>query len=847
MKKIVIDNNRPERSEKVESDRYQPDIKEKYWQDYWRQKDIYRFDPDSEKELFTIDTPPPTISGKLHLGHVFSYTQTETIARAMKFMGYNVRYPFCLDDNGLPTERLVEKEKRVSGRNMSLEDFIARCHEVVQEFTPKYIGLFEKLGFSMDMDLIYSTIAEKSQRLSQSTFIDFLKRGLIYQEYSPALYCPECHTSVAQAEMEDKKLNSVFYDIVFKNEKDENIVIATTRPELLPACVGVFVHPGDKRHINLIGQTLTTPLDDKVKVLADEKVIPEKGTGIVMCCSYGDETDVDWIKRYKLREKVIISPEGTIVNVTSIPEINGKKVSEARRLLVDQLRFQGMILDENNIEHEVGVHERCSTPIEILAVPQWFIKLLDHKKELLEAGGKIKWYPKSIKKRYEDWVSNLKWDWCISRGRYFGIPVPVFHCQDCQGFILPDTDELPIDPRSDKKERSCPHCQSARLIPEQNVLDTWFTSSQTPDINNDHPCNGRWDKKMIPMNLRTQAHDIIRTWATYSILMSLLKHEEIPWKEIMISGHILVKKGEKISKRTGGGIYDPEQLIITNSADAIRYAMCGATLGLDGYFDEKEVKNGKRLATKLWNAGKMVIGNLGDYQPRELEISEMEATDRWILLRLTETQEEMEKAFKVFEFAKARKVFENFFWNDFCDNYLEMVKGRIYGNDESLGKLSAKQTLYQTYFGVLQLAAPFVPHITEEMYHASVILNTEGNRRIVSQTEGGYYQIRKGLSSIHSSQWGKVIEKQADDDQLMAGGQLALEIISKVRQQKSEKKLGLGQPINSLIIRITNQEKVDLIKPFLGDLQNIAKAGSIEIVDLDTSFQEAVAEMVIEL
>ena len=810
-------------------ERYSHRSQEPYWQRFWEQKEIFRFNPEASGSLFTIDTPPPTISGKLHLGHVFSYTQAEVIAAYRRMAGFNVRYPFGLDNNGLPTERLVEKEENIDPSRVGTEEFTRRCLKVVARFVPKYEDLFRKLGFRWDLRLEYSTISSEVQRLSQENFIKLFEKGLIYKKESPALYCPECQTSVAQAEVEDKECSGIFYDLIFRNPGRGELIIATTRPELLPACVAVFIHPDDKRYKDIVGTEVETPLGSKVKVLADDKVSMEKGTGAVMRCTYGDSTDVYWARIHDLPERIILDKKGRFTTEVGISGMEGKSVVEGRRILVSELRKKGLIKEEKPITHEISVHERCGEPIEIIPITQWFVKILEMKLQLLTAAEQINWYPPHMKKRYLNWVEGLGWDWCISRQRFFGIPIPLFYCQDCEEIILPKPGELPIDPRLDKKERNCPRCRSKNIQPETGVLDTWFTSALTPDINNNCPLNGSLTGKMYPMSMRPQAHDIIRTWATYTILMGLLLHNEVPWKDIMISGHILAKKGEKISKKTGGGQYDPEKLIDQYSADAIRYAMSGGALGKDVYFEEKEIKKGQKLVTKLYNAGKFAISNLQDFNPQE-EIAQevLEAFDCWILSKVQETTAKIAREFERYESGKAREIFEEFFWRDFCDDYLEIAKGRIYGQDEERRR-SAQYALYHAYLAVLKMAAPFLPHITEEMYHSYCEQSPTGLRLRSAKDKGFFYQHER-VSSIHLCSWFFLdAQKTKINNEIKKGAETALSILEKIRKGKTERNIRLGGAFPLLLI-ICDSETQNLLRPFLDDIRNFSKVGKIELV-----------------
>ncbi len=803
---------------------YNATEKEVYWQKFWEEANINKFNPSSSKELFTIDTPPPTISGALHLGHIYSYSQAEVIARFRRLAGFNVRYPMGFDNNGLPTERLVEKERNIQGHNMPLADFVKICLEVTDQYKEKYSRLWKSLGLSVDWDLEYSTISSESQKLAQTVFKELFEKRAIYQKEAVALYCHRCRTSVAQAEVEDQERDSVFYDIAFSEENNDNLIIATTRPELLPACVAVFVHPDDQRYTGVVGKTVKTPFGKKISVLADDKVSIEKGTGAVMCCTYGDETDVYWVRQYNLPERIILGKNGKFLEIAELPEISSKSIVEGRKIIVAKLRKLNAITDERPIKHNVGVHERCGTPIELLSTKQWFIKMLDKKEDLLKAGQKIKWHPSFMLKRYEEWVSGLKWDWCISRERFFGVPIPAYTCDSCDHIYLPNENNFPIDPKIQTEVLSCPKCQKGNLIPEKGVLDTWFTSSLTPDINNIFPTNNQLAEKLYPMSLRPQGHDIIRTWAVYSILMGLYRHQEIPWRELMISGHILLRKGEKISKKTGGGQFKPEDVIKNHSADAIRYAMYGASLGRDAFYDEQEVKKGKKLVVKIYNAGKFILSHLTDFSKDNIANQpELETLDRWIIYRSYVVAQKMAKEFEKYEYNKARILFENFFWSDFCDNYLEIVKGRLWNEEKSSEKYqSAQYALYLTYLNILKIISPFMPHITEEMYHAKLL----ANNRIISQTDSGFFASLEEQTSIHLTAWPIDQQNISLTEEELLGVELMLTTIAEARKYRASQQLAMNVIIPSFTVNGKKKAEL-LLKPFLADLLFVIKAEKV--------------------
>ncbi len=790
------------------NDKYDFKNSEPNWQKFWAENNVYGFNPDSDKPLYTIDTPPPTVSGAIHLGHIYSYTQAEVIARYRRFRGFNVRYPFGMDNNGLPTERLVEKELNIKGKDSSLKDFTEKCLATTEKYKIVYEELWQSLGLSVDWRLEYSTISEPVQLLVQKVFKDFYDRGLITRQEAPALFCFECGTSVAQAEVEEDEKESVFYDLAFTDKDGKTLTIATTRPELLPACLAIFVHPNDLRFRELVGTNATTPIGDVVPILTDDKVDMEKGSGAVMCCSYGDETDVYWVREHKLKEKLIVDRNGKFKKLDNAPDLLGLNFVDGRAKIIEKLETAGKILASKKISHNLGVHERCGTPIEYFTTVQWFVKTLPIKNEILEQGQKINWYPAFMYKRFEDWTLGLKWDWCISRERFYGIPLPAYTCDDCGKIFVPEIKDKPIDPRLESIGDLTCSCGSKKLSADGNVLDTWFTSSLTPDINNESDLNGAMKGKMFPLSMRPQAHDIIRTWAFYTIVMAYYRHKEVPWHDLMVSGHILAKQGVKISKKTGGGKYQPAELIAEHSADAVRYVMCGAKLGQDAYYDEAEVEKGKKLITKIFNAGKFVFSHLEENKfNKETKPAEIYPTDTWILAKAENAMSEMMKSLDQYDLIIARQRFEEFFWTDFCDNYLELVKGRLYGDKEKSGHSSALYTLYHTYLKILQMLAPFMPHITEEMYQA-------------------YFAKQEKITSLHQMIWLAENSKEKNKNDL-ACWETTLSYIYAMRQEKNKLNLRLGDSVAKIIISglEENNKKLALAAE---DLKNIAKAQNIE-------------------
>jgi valyl-tRNA synthetase len=752
---------------------------------FWEENKIFLSKSFEGKKVYSIDTPPPTVSGNMHIGHAFSYSQQDFIARFRRMFEGSVYYPFGTDDNGLPTERLVEKKNNIKSKDMSRADFIKLCLKTLKEITPEFVQDWKDIGMSCDFSKIYSTIDDNSRRISQASFIELYKKGEIYKKSFPTIWCPECQTSIAQAELEDKEEKSLFSTLKFKCD-GKDLLVATTRPEMLYACVGVFVNPKDKRYSKIVGKTAKVPLFNfEVPIIADESAQMDKGTGVLMICCYGDRFDVDAVNRCNLNPKVIMNKDGTL----NIPNYEGLKVKLARKKILEDLKNANLIVEQKEITHIVNVHDKCGCGIEFVETPQWFIKILDKKEKFIEQGNKIKWYPEYMKKRYDNWVNGLEWDWSISRNRHFGIPIPVWECENCNEIILGSEKELPVDPLETKK--ICPKCKS-KTIPESMVLDTWATSSLSPYL----ASNLVENKVKIPFSLRPQAHDIIRTWAFYTIVREYLKSGNVPWNEIIISGNVSLG-GEKMSKSKGNGV-DPRKVLNDYGADALRFWAAGSKIGADLDYQEQDLVAGKKIINKLSNATKFVFMNLENYdgksKPKNLELIDSE-----FLKKVNGLVKDCSEGFLVNEYSKAKSRIEQFFWSDFCDNYLEIVKKRVYqGVGEE--KLSAQYTLYNSLLTMVKLFSPIMPFICEEIY--------QNNFRDFEKEK-----------SIHISSWPKTSSEVSSDlfDSFVS-------LLAKIRQEKTNSQKAMNSEINLSL----DKEELEKFSDLIDDLKNVTNAKEIK-------------------
>ena len=823
----------------------------------WEDNKIYYGINLDNKKLFSIDTPPPTASGYLHIGHVFSYSHQDIIARFKRMNGFEIFYPMGWDDNGLPTERrvqdyfnvrcdpdeksveniqeFVEKiDKKSNPVKVSRKNFIELCHIVTTEDEKVFKDLFMKIGLSVDWEQEYATIQDIPREIAQRSFIDLYKKGNVYNVQSPSLWDPEFQTAVAQAEIEDREVPGAYHDIEFETSDGSSFVISTTRPELLAACVGIATHPDDKRFKNLIGKTAITPLFEvEVPIFSSELVDKDKGTGILMVCTFGDNVDVQWWKEEKLETRIIVNKFGRLKEVdfnsqnfkSKKPKkandfykmIEGKNLKQAKKIIVEMLseplnfnNKAALVSQPREIMHSVRFYERSKTPLEILSTRQWFVKLLDKKKMLLEKSNQIEWHPTFMSKRFENWTENLNMDWCISRQRFFGVPFPIWYKlnenlqPDYDNPLFPDESELPVDPSEDtpkefnENQRGKPN----GFVGEKDVFDTWFTSSMTPQIGGKWGTGEDFFDKILPYDIRPQSHEIIRTWAFYTVVKSALHHNEIPWKNVIISGWVLDPDRKKMSK-SKGNVVVPNDLIEQYGADAVRYWSANARLGADTANDEQVFKVGKKLVVKIFNASKFVLNNF--HKIDVLDKSNIKnPLDKSLVFIFNNYLEKITESLNKYQFAEALNLTEDFFWNYFTDNYIELVKNRRL-NGSSADSLSASTTLILILENVLKLFAPFVPMITDEIW----------------------LTIYPDKESIHLQKWPQEIDIDLSNISSHEF-EVAKESIASIRKEKTSNEIGLGKEVEKITITV-NKEKIEALNQVLGDVQDAARANNLVI------------------
>ncbi|WP_338740416.1 valine--tRNA ligase [Haloplanus salilacus] len=791
------------------SGEYDPETVERQWQERWVEEDLYAYegegavDPDT---VFSIDSPPPTVSGSLHWGHVYGFTLQDFVARYNRMQGEDVFFPFGYDDNGIASERLAEDELEVQHQDYDRDVFQEMCRGVCAKYEADFTEKMQALGISIDWTETYQTIEPRVQRISQLSFIDLYEQGREYRQRAPAIWCPDCETAISQVEMEDSEQDSHFHDIAFDVAgRDETFTISTTRPELLPACVAVFVHPDDDENGYLVGEEAEIPLfGQTVPIIEDERVDMETGSGIVMCCTFGDQTDIEWYQAHDLPLRIAIDESGTMTDVAE--EYEGLSAEAARERIVDDLDDAGALLDRWAISHVVNVHERCDTEVEFLVTEQWYIKLLDKTEEYLDAGRSMDWFPEKMFTRYKNWIEGLQWDWAISRQRSSGIPFPVWYCDDCDTEIVADRDQLPVDPLSDDPPvDACPECGCGTLVPEDDVFDTWATSSLTPLI------NAGWEfdddagemaierPELYPMDVRPQGHDIISFWLFHTVVKCYEHTGEVPFDSVMINGMVLDENREKMSK-SKGNVVAPDKVLEEFPVDAARYWAAGSAVGDDLPYKEKGLRAGERLMRKLWNASKLV----DDLTPeKRLSRPDLREIDRWMLAELDAQIETVTEHFERREFSKARDGLRSFFWHTFCDDYLEIAKQRLRdGTDES-----AAYTLQIAHRRFCKLFAPILAHVTEELWRE---MYSEG--------------------SVHTTDWPEPLGVEAD----LAAGERAMAVVGALRKYKSDNQLSMNADVDA--VRVYGD-----VSAFADDIRRVMHVGELESVDEEPPVESVVA------
>jgi valyl-tRNA synthetase len=780
----------------------------------WESHDIYSYARDVQGPVFSVDTPPPYVSAThLHVGHAMSYSQPDFIVRFRRMLGERVFYPIGFDDNGLPTERYVEQAYGVRAVDMPRAEFVALCLAETRRTAERYEDLWRRLGLSVDWSLRYSTIDARCQRTAQTSFIKLHEAGYLRRAQDPILWCTEDQTSLAQADVEDLERTSRLHTIRFAGPQGEPLPIATTRPELLPACVALYHHPSDSRYTGL-GRARVPLFGYEVPVLTDESVDPDYGTGLMMVCTFGDGEDVLKWRRDHLPLRLAVEPDGRLGPLAG--EFAGLPLTQARSAIVKALTSAGLLVDSVQVRQVVGVHERCQTPVEFQIRPQWFIAVREHADRFRARAAELEWIPPFMRRRLQDWIDGLKWDWNITRQRRYGVPFPVWFCASCGTQVLARLEDLPVDPLADKPPVSaCPSCGAA-MEGDPDVMDTWMTSSLTPQINDGWALGGT-DPALAPMSMRVQAFEIIRTWLFYSVVQSELLFGRVPWRTALISGWGLSEQGKKLSKRDldkstgadGFNRYVPDDVMAKYGADALRLWATKGRIGTDLRYNEKDIRTGRKFAVKLWNVGRFLSINLGDFDVSAARVApgERNIVDRWVLSHLAEAVAEATAAFGGHDYMQAHQAASRMFWSIYCDRYIEMIKDRLGESSGRAGadRRSAQWTLWESYRVLLGLFAPFAPFVTERMYQQ-------------------FYRGHEDAVSLHVTRWPVADEGWRGDRS--AVDQLAV-ILDATRALRSGQRLGNSARLSQLIVQAHSPAAEALLDLIAEPLRVAARAGAV--------------------
>lgn len=736
---------------RIEEKRWNPD-KEMEIYAMWVREGLYRFNVRSKKKKFTIDTPPPYPSGRpWHIGAAAQYSQIDMIARTARMLGYEVYFPIGIDRNGLPVELYTEKTYNVSLRTVSREKFIELCSHALDELEAEMISIMKRMGLSGDFEHYYRTDSEEYRKLTQATFIELWRRGLIYTATRPNNYCWECGTTLADAEVEYEELPAKLVYIRFKVKEDgEDLIIATTRPELLPACRAVLVNPGDERYTHLHGKHAVVPVyGQEVEIIPHPAAKPEFGTGAVMVCSYGDYTDVLLFRELGLQEVVAISEDGKMTEKTG--KYAGMKVEEARKAIIEDLKSMGLVVKIEDIVHRTPVCERSKTPIEIIPMNEYYLKQLDFVEELLRLTDKMRFHPPHHKKLLIDWINSLRIDWPISRRRYYATEIPVWYCAKCGELHVPEPGKYYRPWRDKAPFDKCKKCGHKEFIGETRTFDTWMDSSVSPLFVSKYMRDERFFKATYPTGVRPQGKDIVRTWLYYTVLRCYQLTGKPPFRHVWIGGMGLDEKGEKMSK-SRGNVIDPVPILKKYGADVFRYwSAQAASLGEDFRISEQRIASAGKFLTKLWNIARYISSFP---MPRKAELT---PTDKWILGEMTLTIKKSLKGYKELNFFIPATTIRDFTWNTFADHYIEMSKPRAYGLGFSKGEQRAAWfTLHEVLRNILLMLAPITPFITEEIWRRlyskkSIHLQSFPKPRWSTR----YTKYTKKIQEFNSMVWGE--------------------------------------------------------------------------------------------
>ncbi len=825
---------------------------EKKWIEYWKKENIYEFDLNKEGQIFTIDTPPDFTSGDLHMGHILNHSWIDFVARFRRMQGINVYFPQGYDCHGLPTELAVAEEFKID--KYDRENFLKKCIEWTEHCIKRMTRQFDELGYSTDWNYVYRTMDNMYKKQVQESLLDYYEKGWLYRAKHPTHYCMNCQTSVAKAEVgymdEEAKIWEV--ELPLANYPEEYIIIATTRPEYIEACVGIFVHPNDERHYDLIGTQIRIPFSERiVRVEADKDVDMNFGTGIVYLCTFGDEMDIRLQMRYNLPVVQIFTKDG---HMNENSKFQGLTILKAREKILEELDKMGLLVSEKEYQHRIIVHtERssCKQPIEYLPIPQWFIKVKDFTRDIIESGEKMKWFPEKHKRRLIDWCESLDWDWVVSRQRVFGTPIPFWYCNDCGEIFSAKREDLPVDPaREESPVKECTKCKSKDIIGEKDILDCWIDSSITPlviskwKIDNDF-FNKTYIKAIVH---RPQGYEIIRTWLFYTLFRCKKLTGKDPFDEVMINGMVAGPDGRKMSK-SFGNVVSPDEVLPLYGADALRQWAAMGSLGDDYPFEyswiEKNTKQpvskdkideeknklsedkfnrkyerrynqligASKFLTKIWNAYRFLyLANKRiDLKEIDIEINELSAIDSYFYKEFNKVLEYITNSFEGYNWHEGFAAFRTFFWYEICDDYIEAIKYKFYLKDEAI-KQNALEAVLNLMHKILKILAIISPFISEDIH--SILF-----KNYIKQ------------KSIHLEKW--PVPYKGISEKLAEQGKFGIEIIKNVRMVKSSNKIPLNQELNKVIL-ILDINKAKMLEALQIDIKKTIRIKELIVIDKET-------------
>lgn len=781
-------------TEKQKPERYDPKEVEPRIQKFWEERKIFAFDRNSRKQVFSIDTPPPYPSGEFHMGNMLNWSYIDFIARYRRMHGFNVQFPQGFDVHGLPTEVKVEQKFNIKSSEVPRKEWIKMCEEWTNNNIVGIKQMMNRFGFSIDWSQEYKTSDASYMKTVQQSFLDLREKGLLYRGKHPINFCTRCETAIADAEVEYASRQTKLNFIKFNLAGEGNVIIATTRPEMLHACVGMAANPEDERYKNIIGRKAVVPIfGQEVEIFSSKDVDLSFGTGIVMICTFGDKQDVEWSMKHKLPIIDAIDRKGNIINAG---KYSGLSIAEGRKRVLEDLKKIGVLFEQKDLEQNVGLCWRCKHVVEIINMEQWFVAVTKLRNKVIEETKKAKWIPEYMAIRQANWTESMTWDWVISRQKVYGTPIPVWYCK-CGNIMFADAKELPVD--TAEKEKRCEKCGS-KATGEKDTMDTWMDSSVTIAYHAGWP--DKFDKRLYPADVQPNGTDIIRTWDYYLMARHLALFGSSPYKTVVVNGMVMGEDGRKMSKSLGNYVTAREALE-KSSADTLRFwAASGGSTGNDIPFSWKDIDHAQKFTTKLWNIFNFCRMNAGAGKVQKK--NERTIIDKWITSRLCKTISAATKSMDEYQFNMALTEIENFVWHEIADNYLEMIKYRLYDKDDKT-RHAAMKTLYDCLYVSIKLLTPFMPFVTEEIYQKF---------------------FKEKDVSIHISKWPEFDEKLIDE-KAEEIGELAKQIISALRQYKSSRKLALNTELKKIIIDCDKemQEKLKQVEPDIKGTMKVKEIG----------------------